>query len=161
MQDQTYYTYLQSPIGWIEIESSSVGITSLRFTESEPQREKIENKITLQCKTELEEYFRKERKQFSVSLAPEGSEFQQKVWKALNEIPYGTTTSYGKIAEILGDPHAVRAVGKANGSNPIAIIVPCHRVIGASGNLTGYAWGLDKKQWLLKLEQAAFQTTLF
>jgi methylated-DNA-[protein]-cysteine S-methyltransferase len=103
-------------------------------------------------RTELDEYFAGTRTEFDVPLAFEGSEFQVQVWHALGEIPYGTTTSYGALAEQLGKPGAARAVGLANGQNPIAVIVPCHRVIGADGSLTGYGGGLERKRFLLALE---------
>lgn len=108
--------------------------------------------VTEKAKTELEEYFAGVRKSFSVPIKPAGTDFQKKVWAALRDIPYGETASYGEIAKRIGNPKACRAVGMANNRNPIAIIIPCHRVIGAGGALTGYAGGLDKKEFLLKLE---------
>jgi len=106
----------------------------------------------------LERYFAREARDFDVALAPEGTPFQKKVWDALLEIPYGTTWSYGELARHIGQPRASRAVGLANGRNPIPIIIPCHRVVGANGTLTGYGGGLEKKQALLALErgQAVF-----
>ncbi|GAC1625359.1 MAG: methylated-DNA--[protein]-cysteine S-methyltransferase [Nevskia sp.] len=103
---------------------------------------------------QLRAYFAGELKQFDVPLAARGTEFQQRVWQALLEIPYGVTTSYGELARRLGDAKASRAVGLANGRNPVSIIVPCHRVIGADGSLTGYGGGLDNKLWLLRHEGA-------
>ncbi len=105
-----------------------------------------------QAKDELLEYLAGKRQRFNVALAPQGTEFQQQVWHALSELEYGDTCSYADIAEKIGRPKAVRAVGTANGANPIAIIVPCHRVIGKNGTLTGYAYGLALKQKLLQLE---------
>jgi methylated-DNA-[protein]-cysteine S-methyltransferase len=104
-------------------------------------------------KRQLEEYFAGERTTFDVPLAPEGAPFEREVWRALEEIPYGETVSYGEIARRVGQPTAARAVGTANGRNPIAVIVPCHRVIGADGSLTGYGGGLQRKRLLLDLEQ--------
>jgi len=101
---------------------------------------------------QLAEYFAKTRQQFDVTLAPKGTVFQQEVWQALSQLPFGMRCSYSDIANTIGRPKAVRAVGAANGANPIAIIVPCHRVIGKGGKLTGYAYGLEMKQWLLDLE---------
>ncbi|MGH8482959.1 MAG: methylated-DNA--[protein]-cysteine S-methyltransferase, partial [Pseudomonas sp.] len=101
---------------------------------------------------QLEEYFAGKREQFQVQLAARGTPFQQEVWQALQRIPYGTTCSYGDLAHEIGRPRAVRAVGTANGANPIAIIVPCHRVIGSNCTLTGYAGGVERKQLLLELE---------
>ena len=105
-----------------------------------------------QAVTQLQQYFSGERRQFSLTLAPIGSAFQQQVWRALCEIPFAHSCSYGAIANHLQNPKAVRAVGAANGRNPIAIVVPCHRVIGANGSLTGYAGGLPRKLWLLQHE---------
>lgn len=102
---------------------------------------------------QLTEYFDGKRHEFALLIAPEGSSFQRSVWEQLQKIPYGSTTSYGTIAERLGKPGAARAVGLANGANPIAVVVPCHRVIGGSGSLTGYAGGLDRKAALLQLER--------
>jgi methylated-DNA-[protein]-cysteine S-methyltransferase len=104
---------------------------------------------------QLEEYFGGERREFELDLDPVGTAFQRRVWEALQTIPYGETRSYGQIAEQIGSPGAVRAVGLANGRNPIGIIVPCHRVIGANGSLTGYGGGLDRKRILLDLERSA------
>jgi methylated-DNA-[protein]-cysteine S-methyltransferase len=104
---------------------------------------------------EVERYFAGELREFHLPLAPQGTPFQQRVWAELVRIPYGTTISYAALAQRIGDPKAVRAVGTANGANPIAIVVPCHRVIGADGTLTGYAGGLDKKRALLELEARA------
>lgn len=103
---------------------------------------------------QLDEYFNKKRKTFDLPLKPEGTDFQKKVWKALQRIPYGTTASYGEIAAAIGNHKASRAVGMANNRNPIAIIIPCHRVIGADGSLVGYAGGLEIKKILLELENA-------
>jgi len=104
-------------------------------------------------KRQLEEYFAGERTIFDIPLAPEGAPFEREVWRALEEIPYGETVSYGEIARRVGQPTAARAVGTANGRNPIAVIVPCHRVIGADGSLTGYGGGLERKRLLLELER--------
>lgn len=104
---------------------------------------------------QLEEYFAAERSEFSLDLAPEGTPFQHRVWALLQKIPYGRTLSYGQLADELGDRLAIRAIGTANARNPIGIVVPCHRVIGADGSLTGYAGGLARKQFLLELENPA------
>jgi methylated-DNA-[protein]-cysteine S-methyltransferase len=112
-------------------------------------------------RTQLEQYFRGERRDFDLPLAPQGTEFQQKVWQCLLRIPYGVTTTYGALAGELGNPNASRAVGLANGSNPIPIVIPCHRVIGANGALTGFGGGLPTKSALLALERAQRQPDLF
>ena len=117
--------------------------------DSEPQLEVLRRTIA-----ELEKYFQGERREFSAELAPAGTPFQLRVWRELSNIPYGETRSYREIAEKIGSPKAVRAVGAANGANPIGIIIPCHRVIGNDGSLTGYGGGLDLKRRLLELEGA-------
>ncbi len=108
---------------------------------------------------QLGEYFARERREFSVPLAPAGTPFQQRVWAALREIPYGELRTYGELAAMLGDPSMAQAVGAANGRNPISIIVPCHRVVGADGALVGYAGGLERKQFLLELENPSWTHT--
>jgi methylated-DNA-[protein]-cysteine S-methyltransferase len=110
---------------------------------------------------QLDAYFEGERTTFDLPLAPVGSEFQRRVWTALQEIPYGQTESYGEVAERIGSPGAARAVGLANGKNPIGILIPCHRVVGANGSLTGYGGGLDRKRQLLDLELAVSGAALF
>lgn len=158
--------------GVISLCANAQGITHLNFVpqtgddwqtrEYKPEHPKahakdhesisLAEKHLIQAKHELLEYFAGKRQQFNVPLAPQGTEFQQQVWHALSLIDYGCTCSYADIAEQIGRPKAVRAVGTANGANPIAIIVPCHRVIGKNGTLTGYAYGLALKQKLLQLE---------
>jgi methylated-DNA-[protein]-cysteine S-methyltransferase len=103
---------------------------------------------------ELEEYFAGKRRQFSIDIAPQGTSFQLSVWRSLQRVPYGKTISYGQLARQVGNPKASRAVGAANGANPVPIIIPCHRVIGASGDLTGFGGGLEVKKYLLELEKA-------
>src|SRR5690606_29111824 len=109
-----------------------------------------------QARTELEEYFARQRTQFDVPLDARGTDFQERVWTALREIPFGETRSYGDQARMIGSPSAVRAVARANGDNRIAIIIPCHRVIGSNGTLTGYGGGIWRKRWLLHHEKASF-----
>jgi methylated-DNA-[protein]-cysteine S-methyltransferase len=109
---------------------------------------------------QLDEYFAGERREFDLELGPRGSEFERRVWRALRQIPYGETESYGKLAERIGHPGHARAVGAANGRNPIAVVIPCHRVIGADGSLTGYAGGLERKRLLLDLEAPMAQMDL-
>jgi methylated-DNA-[protein]-cysteine S-methyltransferase len=106
-----------------------------------------------EVRRQLDEYFAGERVEFDLELASDGSDFEQRVWRALAEIPYGETISYGELAHRIGHPDGARAVGMANGRNPISIVVPCHRVIGADGSLTGYGGGIDRKRFLLELEQ--------
>lgn len=153
-----YYT---SPVGTLLITSLDEKITSVQFT-SDEQSESSVTPVIAQCLRELEEYFLRGRKFFTVELSLSGSEFQNKVWNELLTIPYGKTISYLQLAIAIGDINSVRAVGLANGQNPIAIIVPCHRVIGKDGELVGYGGGMEKKLWLLQHEGAfAEQLKLF
>jgi len=132
------------------------------FLKGAPRGEEAPTEATQQCIQELDEYFYRGRKFFTVELDPQGSEFQKKVWNALLEIPYGETTSYEAIAIRVGDINTIRAVGLANGQNPISIIIPSHRVIGKRGDLTGYGGGLENKEWLLYHEGAILrQLSLF
>jgi methylated-DNA-[protein]-cysteine S-methyltransferase len=153
--------YHRSPVGDLLIESEDNKIVTVNFLKASRQEETV-TPIIEQCMTELDEYFFEGRKFFTVELDLIGSTFQKRVWNELLNIPYGKTMSYLQLAIKLGDPNSIRAVGLANGQNPIAIIVPCHRVIGANGDLIGYGGGLDKKEWLLNHEGAfAEQLKLF
>jgi methylated-DNA-[protein]-cysteine S-methyltransferase len=151
---------VQSPVGVLHIKANQFGISHLGVAkEGAELLECVKGEVVesaqahlQQLERELTEYFAGERHAFTVSLAPKGTEFQTQVWQALIELGYGKTCSYGDIAQQISRPKAVRAVGAANGANPIAIIVPCHRVIGKNGKLTGYAYGLNMKQQLLTLE---------
>ena len=148
--------YYNTKIGRIGIEENGIAITKLDFISKDVQEEIIEENETALLKEaikQLNEYLDGKRSSFDLPLEPKGTEFQKKVWNALKEIPYGETRSYGEIAKIIGNEKASRAVGMANNKNPIAIIVPCHRVIGANGKLVGYAGGLDLKEKLLQLEK--------
>ncbi|MBN2426060.1 MAG: methylated-DNA--[protein]-cysteine S-methyltransferase [Calditrichaceae bacterium] len=148
-------SFYDSPIGVIEISADDYNLFSLRFFENDVKRpQEKENKIIEKVIRQLDEYFRKQRKVFELPLKPEGTDFQKKVWQALTQVPYGKTSTYKEIAERTGDLKAVRAVGGANRKNPIAIIIPCHRIIGSDNHLTGYAGGLWRKEWLLRHEGA-------
>ena len=147
-----YKAYYESELGVIEIVATDNGIASLNFLDKGLPGNSEAHPHLRQCIVELNEYFRGSRKEFSMELDLEGTGFQKDVWHYLLTIPYGKTIAYGEIADALGDPKVVRAVGAANGSNKIAIIIPCHRVIGKGGALTGYAGGLWRKEWLLKHE---------
>lgn len=140
---------IDTPVGKMYLKSDGENITELKFGSYEND---CPDEVLIKAKTELEEYFAGARKSFTLPLKPEGTRFQLGVWRALCEIPYGETATYGQIAERTGNKKACRAVGMANNRNPIAIIIPCHRVVGANGCLTGYAGGLDKKEFLLELE---------
>ncbi|MAQ00561.1 MAG: cysteine methyltransferase [Alteromonadaceae bacterium] len=146
-------SYWQSPCGLMAICADEKGITSIRFV-AESTAEASPSELTLACCEQLEAYFTGRLTTFNVPLNPAGTPFQQRVWHQLQAIPYGQTVSYGAIADGIGQPTASRAVGMANGKNPLTIIVPCHRVIGSNGKLTGYAGGLTRKQFLLALEGA-------
>lgn len=152
-----YYCYFDTPIGELLLAGEQDELALIGFPEGSmrrnPESDWIYNEAPLATvRQQLSEYFAGERKSFDVPLALEGTEFQVSVLEALLDIPYGETTSYGAIAKQIGRPKAVRAVGAANGRNPIPIIVPCHRVIGSSGDLTGFGGGLDTKAALLRLE---------
>ena len=146
-----YNDYFESPLGLIEFKATDKGIRQLIFCGD--QRAPIKtNALTQRCQEQLAAYFAGELSQFDLSLDWQGTAFQQQVWQVLMAIPFGHTLSYKDIAEQLNNPNSVRAVGGANGRNPISIIVPCHRVIGANGKLTGYAGGTARKAWLLEHE---------
>jgi len=148
----TYVSYLESPIGYLRILSNGKAIKEIKFMDSDgPEDPDVH---TESARTQLREYFEGLRDSFQLELEPEGTEFERSVWKELLEIPNGKTCSYGDIAGGIGDAKASQAVGRANGKNPIAIVIPCHRVIGADKKLTGYAGGLERKEWLLKHEGA-------
>lgn len=153
-----YYRYLPSPLGPLLLAGNEQGLHLLHMDAAQPwelpgEWHPAHNQLD-DVARQLDEYFAGKREVFEVRLAPLGTAFQHEVWQALQRIPYGTTCSYGDLAEQIGRPRAVRAVGTANGANPIAIIVPCHRVIGSNGTLTGYAGGVERKQILLELEGA-------
>jgi len=151
------YSYLDSPIGPLLLAGTRHALKVIGFSSGDkargalPEWDRFDEPFR-RVKRELKEYFAGERRRFEVPLEPAGTEFQRQVWQALTDIPYGETCSYREIAEIIGNPKAVRAVGAANGANPIPIIVPCHRVIGSDGSLTGFGGGLDAKRYLLDLE---------
>lgn len=157
MKGLAYYT---SPVGELEIRSQEDAITLIGFLRDDKQPENPTPVIQL-CIRELDEYFYSGRKFFDVKIQLNGSAFQQQVWSQLMEIPYGKTTYYADIAAKVGDINSVRAVGLANGQNPIAIVVPCHRVIGKDGSLVGYGGGLERKIWLLRHEGVLNQLELF
>lgn len=140
------------PLGPIEIRANETGLTWLAFSVTTHDIERP-NKITDRCIEQLHAYFTGDLMLFDLPLAPRGTPFQHAVWKALAGIPYGETRTYRDIATAIGRPNAVRAVGAANGRNPLSLVVPCHRVIGSNGTLTGYAGGLERKRWLLQHER--------
>ena len=152
---------INSPLGRISLEGDKDGISSIKFEgETISVSEKIPENVKAAV-TQLEAYFSGQRTTFQLRLNPKGTEFQKKVWNELLQIPFGKTTSYQSVANRLGDPKVIRAAASANGKNPIAIIIPCHRIIGSDGSLTGYAGGLQRKKWLLDHESPVKQGELF
>ena len=156
MDNTKYYDTIQSPIGDLMLISDGKALTGLYMNNEKHVARRtmaIRDKKTLKHPREqLQSYFAGELRAFDLALAAEGTPFQQRVWRALCAIPYGETISYGELARRIGQPTAARAVGLANGQNPISIVVPCHRVIGADSSLTGYGGGLERKRWLLAHE---------
>lgn len=152
---------IKSPLGFTKIVGDEDGIASVSILNSE---EKVTDIIPVEledCVFQLNEYFEGSRTQFDLKLNPQGTDFQKQVWKQLEQIPFGKTISYLELSKQLGDVKAIRAVANVNGKNPLWIIVPCHRVIGSDGSLTGYAGGLHRKQWLLEHENPFKQQSLF
>jgi methylated-DNA-[protein]-cysteine S-methyltransferase len=155
------HAYLETPLGTAEIVGDQSGVVSISVWDSkEKTSEKIPESL-MDCIDQLREYFEGNRQEFNLKLNPQGTDFQKKVWKELLTIPFGKTTTYMKQTLALGNENAIRAVASANGKNPIWIIIPCHRVIGTDGSLTGYAGGLWRKKWLLEHENPSGQTSLF
>ena len=158
-----YFGYFYSPLGEIEIVSSDTALLSLKFVivggKSLDKQPPLSSPINEKVKNQLDLYFSKQIKNFDLPLKPAGTDFQKEVWNQLLKIPYGTTVSYLSLAKKLGDENAIRAVAAANGKNPIAIVIPCHRVIGSDGKLVGYSGDLARKKWLI--EHESFQESLF
>ena len=159
-----YYTRYDSPLGNLLLVAENNALTGIYFADGKSRvgidgdwKEQPTHPVLQTAKRQLDEYFAGRRKIFDLPLAPSGTPFQHQVWQALLAIPYGETQSYAAIARRIGNQKAVRAVGAANGANPLSIVVPCHRVIGADGSLTGYGGGLPRKRKLLAMEQAVSQ----
>jgi methylated-DNA-[protein]-cysteine S-methyltransferase len=153
--------YMKTPLGTARIEGSEAGISKVSVLEDDvAPTEKVPEALR-DCVIQLEEYFKGKRTVFTLKLNPRGSDFQKKVWNELMQIPFGKRTTYMEQTMRLGNEKAIRAVAGANGKNPIWIIIPCHRVIGSDGSLTGYAGGLWRKRWLLEHESPSKQTRLF
>lgn len=157
MQKHYYKTSSMTPVGVLQLVASDKGLCGVYFSSNKkdfPQAQRDDNHPVLRAtQQQLEEYFAGERKDFDLPLDMQGTVFQIKAWRALQQIPYGQTYSYGQQAEAIGDKKKARAVGMANGRNPLSIVVPCHRVVGANGSLTGFGGGLQTKQRLLEHEQ--------
>ncbi len=155
----TTFSRFPSPLGELVLAASDTALTGVYFPTRKEETGWVKDDgrgpasaVLARTRQQLTEYFARTRTTFDLPLDPEGTAFQRRVWDLLRAIPYGATTSYGELARRLGDPAATRAVGAANGQNPIPIIVPCHRVVGARGELTGFGGGLDRKRWLLEHE---------
>ena len=153
--------FIHTPLGIAKLEGDAAGLASItvldvKLPESTVIPEELEDAVY-----QLREYFNGQRQTFSLALNPTGTDFQKRVWAALQEIPFGKTVSYLQLSKTLGDAKAIRAVASANGKNPLWIVIPCHRVIGSDGTLTGYAGGLHRKKWLLNHESPAKQQSLF
>lgn len=164
-----FYTTFPSPVGQLKLVAGDAGLMAILWEDDDPLRvrlsgmvEDVAHPVLRQTADQLSDYFAGQRRTFSLPLDFRGTDFQKAVWQALLQIPFGETRTYGQLAEQLGNPSASRAVGAANGKNPISIIAPCHRVIGGNGTLTGFAGGLEAKAWLLALEgHNHFQPSLF
>ncbi|MBP6507514.1 MAG: methylated-DNA--[protein]-cysteine S-methyltransferase [Opitutaceae bacterium] len=154
-----FYKTMKSPVGGLKLVANDSGLAAILWENDDPKRVRLaepeeapRHPVLVEAERQLRDYFAGKRKAFSLKLAFAGTEFQRKVWTALTQIPFGETRSYAQIARQIGHPKAVRAVGAANGRNPLSIVAPCHRVIGANGKLTGFAGGLETKAFLLRLE---------
>ena len=157
MNNAILYSTVASPIGELTLTSDGTSVTGVymhnqKHAAARTKDWRRDDAALKEPRAQLQAYFAGELREFDLPLAPEGTPFQQRVWRALCDIPYGETISYGELARRIGQPKASRAVGLANGQNPISIVVPCHRVIGANGSLTGYGGGLERNRWLLAHE---------
>lgn len=161
MNDETYYTVLESPLGPILLVGDGANLTALNFQSGTQPREinpawRRDEEAFAEVIAQLRAYFAGELRDFDLPLKPAGTPFQQEVWRQLQTVPYGETVSYGELAQRLGKPGAARAVGLANGANPLPLVIPCHRVVGSDGRLTGYGGGLPLKEALLAHEQGGY-----
>lgn len=152
--------FIQTPIGIAKITADDAGVSEISITNEGTISTKIPHEL-IEAATQLQDYFLGKRINFNLKLNPKGTVFQQKVWGELQKIPFGKTISYLELAKKLGDPKVIRAAASANGKNPLLILIPCHRVIGTSGELTGFSGGLWRKKWLLELENPSIQQVLF
>ncbi len=154
-------SFIKTELGFLSVTTSKGVVQSILFNDNYDGLEVIADETASAVQKQLDEYFSGKRTQFELTLDPSGTAFQKQVWKNLEEIPYGKTVSYHQQALRVGNLKAIRAVASANGKNPVAIVIPCHRVIGSNGSLTGYAGGLDRKRKLLELEKKSKQVNLF
>jgi len=154
-------TFINTPLGIAKLEGDESGLASITVLNDEIPTSKVIPELLEDAVYQLQEYFEGTRDSFSLTLNPDGTDFQKRVWDALQDIPYGKTVSYLELSKTLGEVKAIRAVAAANGKNPLWIVIPCHRVVGSDGSLTGYAGGLHRKKWLLNHESPAKQQSLF
>lgn len=152
---------IKTPLGNLQLEGTQRGVNAIKFLKDSDLETAVIPKVLEEAATQLQEYFLGNRTVFTCNLDLKGTDFQKRVWNELYKLPYGTTTTYLSMAKKLGDPKVIRAAASANGKNPISIIIPCHRVIGSDGSLTGYAGGLHRKKWLLEHESPVTQGCLF
>lgn len=152
MEQEIYSKYIDTPIGVLKLTSNLEALLTISFAEKEEDSSELQPAILNETVLQLKEFFNGERKTFDVNIAPHGTEFQQNIWEHVQLVNFGTTVSYLDIAIKSGSAKNTRAVGLANGKNPIPIIIPCHRIIGSNGKLTGYSGGLERKRWLLQHE---------
>lgn len=155
MSTQINALYIRSPIGVLKLEATDEVLTAIRFgddNQNAVNQPELASAILEKARNQLKEFFDGQRQEFDIPLAPEGTDFERQVWDQLKNIPFGKSITYTQLAQKLGDSNKVRAVGRANGQNPLPIIIPCHRVIGANNKLTGYAGGVERKRWLLQHE---------
>ncbi len=153
--------FIPTPLGVAKLEGDENGLQTITVLDGEEELTKVIPEVLEDSVYQLKEYFGGQRKDFTLEINPQGTDFQKRVWKALLNIPFGKTTSYLALSKTLGDVKAIRAVAGANGKNPLWIVIPCHRVIGSDGSLTGYAGGLHRKKWLLEHESPVKQQSLF
>jgi len=152
---------IETPIGWAELFGDTNGLSAIKIVDEQPEISGSIPESLIEVSIQLKDYFSNNRTSFDLSINPDGTAFEKRVWDELSKIPYGKTLSYLELSKKLGDPKAIRAVARANGKNPLWIVIPCHRVIGSDGSLTGYAGGLHRKEWLLRHEGAIRQQSLF
>ena len=163
MKEQYFYSFINSPIGFLKLTSNETALVAVQFSDEAGESATLLPDILIQTTKQLKEYFDGTRLTFNLMLSPPGTTFQQKVWEQVLKIPFGQTATYLEIARLTGCSKNTRAVGLANGKNPIPIIIPCHRIIGSNGKLTGYSGGIERQRWLLhhELTYAAPTNTLF
>lgn len=153
--------FISTPIGVAKLEGDENGLQAITVLDTDEELTKVIPEVLEDGVYQLKEYFEGQREDFTLDLNPQGTDFQKRVWEALLNIPFGKSTSYLELSKTMGDVKAIRAVAGANGKNPLWIVIPCHRVIGSDGSLTGYAGGLHRKKWLLEHESPVKQQSLF